>query len=133
MAISSITFAPIMVLIMRNYPNWFLYQEERAKVLNRQAYTRSNSEFRQKVVLDIENRRELLLILHFLVVNTVLFSIFLVFVWRYFFYIVDYYIHNGLKEYNMERKSGDTLRKLYFFINFRRVSRTFLKISVLQY
>ena len=44
---------------------WLLYQEERAKVLNRQAYTRSNSEFRQKVVLDIENRRELLLILHF--------------------------------------------------------------------
>ena len=44
---------------------WFLYQKERAKVLNRQAYTRSNSEFRQKVVLDIENRRGLLLILSF--------------------------------------------------------------------
>ena len=33
-----------------------------------------------------------------LVVNTVLFSIFLVCFWRYFFYIVDYYIYKGLKE-----------------------------------
>ena len=34
---------------------WFLYQKEGTKVLHRQAYTRSNSEFRRKVVLDIEN------------------------------------------------------------------------------
>ena len=34
---------------------WFLYQREGPKVLHRQAYTRSNSEFRRKVVLDIEN------------------------------------------------------------------------------
>ena len=30
----------------------------------------------------------------------------------------------------MERKSGDTLRKLHFFINFRRVSRGLKNISV---
>ena len=46
-----------------------------------------------------------------------------------FSYIIDYYIYKALKEYKAERKSGDTLRKLYFFINFRRVSRCFLKIS----
>ena len=40
----------------------------------------------------------------FFVVNTVLFSIFLVFVWRYFFYIIDYYIYKGLKEFEKEGK-----------------------------
>ena len=92
MAISSITFAPIMVLIMRNYPNWFLYQEERAKVLNRQAYTRSNSEFRQKVVLDIENRRELLLILHYwlLILCCFLYFLFLFGVISFILLIITY-------------------------------------------
>ena len=34
---------------------WILYQKEGAKVLHRQAYTRSDATFRHKVVLDIEN------------------------------------------------------------------------------
>ena len=34
---------------------WLLYQKEGTKVLHRQAYTRSNGEFRREVVLDIEN------------------------------------------------------------------------------
>ena len=34
---------------------WLLYQREGAKALHRQAYTRSNADFRHKVVLDIEN------------------------------------------------------------------------------
>ena len=34
---------------------WLLYQKEGVKVLHRQAYTRANSEFKCKVVLDIEN------------------------------------------------------------------------------
>jgi transposase len=34
---------------------WILYQQEGAEVLHRQTYTRSNTEFKCKVVLDIEN------------------------------------------------------------------------------
>ena len=34
---------------------WLLYQREGVKVLHRQDYTRSNADFRHKVVLDIEN------------------------------------------------------------------------------
>ena len=34
---------------------WILYQQEGAEVLHRQTYTRANTEFKCKVVLDIEN------------------------------------------------------------------------------
>ena len=72
----------------------------------------------------------------FFVVNTVLFSLFLVFVWLCFCYVIDYFIYKGLKGLKTEEKRWLYSAKTVFFqfqqsieVYFENICVAILKIT----